>query len=401
MYKSNLVFYHSRILMKEGTSLMKEQNEALLSSYTLPNGIQLKNRIVMAPMTNFSSNPDGTVTDAEVNYYARRSKGASMVITACTYVTPNGKGFNGEFGADTDEMIPSLRKLATNIKDQGAKAVLQIFHGGRMCPPELVPNGEIVSASDVPAEKGGVSTDEPDVKPRPLTETEVEEIIHAFGETTRRAIEAGFDGVEIHGANGYLIQQFFSPHSNRRDDRFGGSLEKRMTFPLAIVDSVKKAVQEHAKTPFIVGYRFSPEEPETPGITMDETLVLVDALSEKGLDYLHVSLMDFFSTPRRGVEDLTKTRIDYLKETINNRVPVIGVGSIYTAEDARNAFESGIPLLALGRELIIDPDWVQKIAEGKEADIVTKIDKDKQEELVIPDPLWNAIINTPGWFPGV
>ena len=380
---------------------MKEQNEALLSSYTLPNGIQLKNRIVMAPMTNFSSNPDGTVTDAEVNYYARRSKGVSMVITACTYVTPNGKGFHGEFGADTDEMIPSLRKLATNIKDQGAKAVLQIFHGGRMCPPELVPNGEIVSASDVPAEKGGVSTDEPDVKPRPLTETEVEEIIHAFGETTRRAIEAGFDGVEIHGANGYLIQQFFSPHSNRRDDRFGGSLEKRMTFPLAIVDSVKKAVQEHAKTPFIVGYRFSPEEPETPGITMDETLVLVDALSEKGLDYLHVSLMDFFSTPRRGVEDLTKTRIDYLKETINNRVPVIGVGSIYTAEDARNAFESGIPLLALGRELIIDPDWVQKIAEGKEADIVTKIDKDKQEELVIPDPLWNAIINTPGWFPGV
>ncbi|WP_226529891.1 NADH-dependent flavin oxidoreductase [Metabacillus niabensis] len=380
---------------------MKEQNEALLSSYTLPNGIQLKNRIVMAPMTNFSSNSDGTVTDAEVNYYARRSKGVSMVITACTYVTPNGKGFHGEFGADTDEMIPSLKKLATSIKDQGAKAVLQIFHGGRMCPPELVPTGEIVSASDIPAEKGGVSTDEPDVKPRPLTEAEVEEIIHAFGETTRRAIEAGFDGVEIHGANGYLIQQFFSPHSNRRDDRFGGSLEKRMTFPLAVVDSVKKAVQEHAKNPFIVGYRFSPEEPETPGITMDETLVLVDALSEKGLDYLHVSLMEFFSTPRRGVEDLTKTRIDYLKETINNRVPLIGVGSIYTAEDARNAFASGIPLLALGRELIIDPDWVQKIAEGKEAEIVTKIDKDKQEELVIPDPLWNAIINTPGWFPGV
>ncbi|MCV9887928.1 NADH-dependent flavin oxidoreductase [Metabacillus halosaccharovorans] len=380
---------------------MKEQNEALLSSYTLPNGIQLKNRIVMAPMTNFSSNSDGTVTDAEVNYYARRSKGVSMVVTACTYVTPNGKGFHGEFGADTDEMIPSLKKLATSIKDQGAKAVLQIFHGGRMCPPELVPNGEIVSASDIPAEKGGVSTDEPDIKPRSLTETEVEEIIHAFGETTRRAIEAGFDGVEIHGANGYLIQQFFSPHSNRREDRFGGSLEKRMTFPLAVVDSVKKAVQEHAKTPFIVGYRFSPEEPETPGITMDETLVLVDALSDKGLDYLHVSLMDFFSTPRRGVEDLTKTRIDYLKETINNRVPLIGVGSIYTAEDARNAFASGIPLLALGRELIIDPDWVQKIAEGKEAEIVTKIDKDKQEELVIPDPLWNAIINTPGWFPGV
>lgn len=380
---------------------MNPDNEPLLSTYTLPNGVELKNRIAMAPMTNFSSNPDGSVTDAEVNYYARRSKGVSMVITACTYVTPNGKGFHGEFGADHDGMIPSLKQLAEAIKEQGAKAVLQIFHGGRMCPPELVPNGEIVSASDVPAEKGGVSTDEPDVKPRALTEAEVEEIIDAFGETTRRAIEAGFDGVEIHGANGYLIQQFFSPHSNRREDRFGGSLEKRMAFPLAIVDEIKKTVKEHAKAPFIVGYRFSPEEPETPGITMGDTLKLVDALAGKGLDYLHVSLNDFFSAPRRGVEDLTKTRIDYLLETIDNRVPLIGVGSIYSAEDARKAFKSGVPLLALGRELIIDPDWVQKVQEGKEAEIVTQLDKSKQEELVIPDPLWNAIVNTPGWFPGV
>lgn len=380
---------------------MNKNNEGLLSTFTFSNGIELKNRLVMAPMTNFSSNQDGTVTEEEVKYYARRSNGVSMVITACTYVTANGKGFHGEFGADSDEMIPSLKKLAQGIKDQGAKAVLQIFHGGRMCPPELVPNGEIVSASDIPAEQGGVSTEEPDVKPRALTEEEVEGIIDAFGETTRRAIEAGFDGVEIHGANGYLIQQFFSPHSNRREDRFGGSLEKRMTFPLAVVDKVKSVVKEHAASPFIVGYRFSPEEPETPGITMDETLSLVDALADKDLDYLHVSLFEFFSKPKRGVEDLEKSRIAYLQETINNRVPLIGVGSIYSAQDAREAFESGVPLLALGRELIIDPDWVQKLEEGKEDEIVTKLDKEKQEQLVVPDPLWNAIVNTPGWFPGV
>ncbi|USK59833.1 NADH-dependent flavin oxidoreductase [Peribacillus asahii] len=380
---------------------MNKNDQHLLSPYTFANGIELKNRIVMAPMTNFSSNPDGTVTEAEVNYYARRSKGVSMVITACTYVTPNGKGFHGEFGGDSDEMIPSLKQLAKGIKDQGAKAVLQMFHGGRMCPPELVPNGEIVSASDIPAEKGGTSTEEPSVKPRALTESEVEEIILAFGETTRRAIEAGFDGVEIHGANGYLIQQFFSPHSNRREDRFGGSLEKRMAFPLAVVDKVKNVVKEHAQSPFIVGYRFSPEEPETPGITMADTLALVDALADKDLDYLHVSLTEFFSTARRGVDDVNKTRIEYLLETINNRVPLIGVGSIYSADDARKAFETGVPLLALGRELIIDPDWVQKVAEGREDEIVTQIDKSKQEQLVIPDPLWNAIIHTPGWFPGV
>ncbi|WP_099364289.1 NADH-dependent flavin oxidoreductase [Fredinandcohnia onubensis] len=380
---------------------MNADNQFMLSTFTLPNGVELKNRLVMAPMTNFSSNPDGTVSDAEVSYYARRSSGVSMVITACTYVTPNGKGFHGEFAGDKDEMIPSLSQLAKAIKEQGAKAILQIFHGGRMCPPELVPNGDIVSASDVPAVRGGASTEEPDVKPRPLTENEVEEIIKAFGETTRRAIEAGYDGVEIHGANGYLIQQFFSPHSNRREDQYGGNLEKRMTFPLAIVDEVQKVVKEHATPEFIVGYRFSPEEPETPGITMGDTLKLVDKLANKGLTYLHVSLGEFFSTARRGVEDTYKTRIEYLLERINNRIPLIGVGSIYTADDARKAFKTGVPLLALGRELIIDPDWVQKVAEDKENEIVTKIDKTKQKELVIPDPLWNAITNTPGWFPGV
>jgi 2,4-dienoyl-CoA reductase-like NADH-dependent reductase (Old Yellow Enzyme family) len=380
---------------------MNADNQFMLSTFTLPNGVELKNRLVMAPMTNFSSNPDGSVSDAEVSYYARRSSGVSMVITACTYVTPNGKGFHGEFAGDKDEMIPSLSQLAKAIKGQGAKAILQIFHGGRMCPPELVPNGDIVSASDVPAVRGGASTEEPDVKPRPLTENEVEEIIKAFGETTRRAIEAGYDGVEIHGANGYLIQQFFSPHSNRREDQYGGSLEKRMTFPLAVVDEVQRIVKEHATPEFIVGYRFSSEEPETPGITMGDTLKLVDTLANKGLTYLHVSLGEFFSTARRGVEDTNKTRIEYLLETINNRVPLIGVGSIYTADDARKAFKTGVPLLALGRELIIDPDWVQKVAEDKENEIVTKIDKTKQKELVIPDPLWNAIIHTPGWFPGV
>lgn len=373
---------------------MNSKYDELLSPYTFKNGVELKNRIIMAPMTNFSSDEQGNVTDAEVNYYARRSKDVSMVITACTYVTPDGKGFPGEFGGDSDEMIPSLERLAKGIKDQGAKAVLQIFHGGVQCPPDLVPDGDVVSAIDVMGENG-------EKKARALTAAEIENIIEAFGETTRRAIEAGYDGVEIHGANGYLIHQFFSPLTNQREDRFGGSIEKRMTFPLAIVDKVKSVVEEHADPSFLVGYRFSPEEPEDNGFTMGDTLTLVDALADKELDYLHVSLFDFFSKPRRGVEDLEKTRIDYLLETIGDRTPLIGVGSIYSAKDAHKAFGSGVPLLALGRELIIDPNWVKKIKEGREDDIVTEIDKGKQEELVVPDPLWNAIVNTPGWFPGV
>ncbi|MBT2658035.1 NADH-dependent flavin oxidoreductase [Bacillus sp. ISL-18] len=373
---------------------MNSKYAPLFESFTFPSGVEVKNRIVMAPMTNFSSNPDGTVTDAEVSYYARRSGGVGMVVTACTYVTANGKGFQGEFGGDSDELIPSLQQLATGIKEQGAKAVLQIFHGGRQCPPELVPNGEIVSASPVPVEGKGKPV------PKELTDQEIEAIIHDFGETTRRAIEAGYDGVEIHGANGYLIQQFFSPHTNRRDDRWGGSSEKRLTFPLAVVDEVKKVAAEHAKDPFIIGYRFSPEEPETPGITMAETFVLIDALAKKNLDYLHVSLQEFWSKPRRGVED-SRSRIEIIQERVGDKVPVIGVGSLYTADDVLKACQSGVPFIAMGRELIIDPDWVQKVKEGREAEIETKIDKSKQQELVVPDPLWQAIIHSPGWFPGI
>ena len=366
----------------------------LFQPITLRSGIQLDNRVVMAPMTTFSANPDGTVSDEEVAYYSRRSNGVGMVVTACAYVTPNGKGFQGEFGSDRDNLIPSLRRIASAIKEQGAKAVLQIFHGGRMCPPELVPDGEIVSASAVPAEQGVVS----DQVPRALTETEIQSIIRDFGESTRRAIEAGFDGVEIHGANGYLIQQFFSPHSNRREDQYGGSLEKRLSFPIAVVDEVKKVVAKHAKQPFLVGYRFSPEEPETPGITMADTLALVDVLASKELDYLHVSLMEFWSTPRRGVED-SRSRLEIIQERVGESVPVIGVGSIYTADDALKAIQSGVSMIAIGRGLIIDPDWVEKVKQGKESEIEIKLKKDAQSRLVVPDPLWQVIVNTPGWFP--
>ncbi|ANE48839.1 NADH-dependent flavin oxidoreductase [Paenibacillus swuensis] len=371
---------------------MNSKFQPLFEKLTLRNGRELKNRVVMAPMTNFASHEDGTVSQDELKYYARRSGGAGMVITACTYVTPNGKGFPGEFGGHSDEMIESLRSLAATIKEQGAAAVLQIFHGGRSCPANLVPDGDVVSASAIPAEAEGAVT------PRELTEAEVDEIIKAFGDTTRRAIQAGFDGVEIHGANGYLVQQFFSPHSNRRTDRFGGSLEKRMTFPLAIVEEVKKVVAAEADPSFIVGYRFSPEEPETPGITMEDTAALVNALAEQQLDYLHISLMEIDSKARRGA-DPSRTRLELVLETIAGRTPLIGVGSIHTPDEAVAALESGSAMVALGRELIMEPDWVEKVQQGREAEIRTTVSKDDQAELVVPDALWAAIINSPGWFP--
>ncbi|MNO62754.1 NADH oxidase [compost metagenome] len=372
---------------------MEMKYNPLFESFAFRSGVEVENRVVMAPMTNWSSNLDGTVSDAEVDYYIRRSGGVGMVITACTYVSPNGQGFHGEFAGDRDEMIPSLHRLATAIKDRGSKAVLQIFHGGRLCPPELVPNGEVVSSSAVATENG--------ILPRALTDEEIVGIIHDFGETTRRAIEAGYDGVEIHGANNYLIHQFFSAHTNRREDRWGGSIEKRLAFPLAIVDTVKEVVAKYANRPFLVGYRFSPEEPEELGLTMEDTFVLLDALAEKELDYIHVSTLDFWSTPRRGVEVDGRSRMEFIRDHLDGRVPIIGVGSIHTADEALKALAMDIPLIALGRELIMEPDWVEKVQAGRADDIATTISTDAQEQLVIPDPLWQGIIKNTGWFPVV
>lgn len=371
---------------------MNPKYEFAFKPYTFRSGVEVKNRIVMAPMTTTASHENGEVSDEEVAYYQERAGGVGAVITACTYVTRDGKGFPGEFGADSDSLIPSLRRVATAIQDKGSKAILQIFHGGRECPPEELPDRQPIAPSPVAAER------EDAVVPREMTTDEITEIVKSFGEATRRAIEAGFDGVEIHGANGYLIQQFFSPHSNRREDRWGGTLEKRLTFPMAVVDEVKKVVSTHAKEPFIIGYRFSPEEPETPGITMADTLELVDALADKNLDYLHVSLMDFWSTPRRGVDD-NRPRIEIIQERVGARVPVIGVGMLRTPDEVMEALRTGVHLVALGRELIVEPHWVQKIEAGEEEKIRTTLSKEDKKELAISNQMWDYYTSIPGWLP--
>ncbi len=222
----------------------------LLEKFTLGKGVTLRNRIVMAPMTTWAGNNDGTVSLDEEAYYRRRVQDIGLVITGCTHVQENGIGFSGEFAAYDDKFIPGLKRLAAAAKSGGAPAILQIFHAGVKTSPELV--SDIVAASAVPGDAGPFA---PSVIPRELTCTEVETVIQAFGEATRRAIEAGFNGVELHGAHGFLLQNFFSPHSNRRDDQWGGSLENRMRFPLSVIESVRKTIAEHTTNPFLIGVR--------------------------------------------------------------------------------------------------------------------------------------------------
>ncbi len=373
---------------------MNTKYEPIFQSFTFPSGVDVKNRIMIAPMTHFSSQPNGEVSEQELPYYAERSGGVGAVITACAYVSIDGKGFDDQFSVDDDSFIPGLRKLAEAIQAKGSKAILQIYHGGRQSPPALLPDGQPVSASAVASEGEGQPV------PREMTEIEINHTIKAFGDATRRAIEAGFDGVEIHGANTYLLQQFFSPHSNRREDQWGGSLEKRMNFPLAVVDSVKKAVADHAKKPFIVGYRISPEEGSNPGITLEDTLQFVDKLADQELDYLHVSVNHFWNGSFRD-KSQSQSRIVKIHEKVGSRVPVVGVGSLHTPDEVVEALETGVPLIALGRELLMEPKWIEKIQAGQENQIRTTLSKKDQKELVIPDPLWERLIGMEGWLPVV
>ncbi|WP_313467818.1 NADH-dependent flavin oxidoreductase, partial [Carnobacterium sp.] len=261
---------------------MNPKYSKLFEPFTFSSGVTIDNRIIMAPMTTNSSFENGMVTTDEHNYYKRRAAGLGAVITSCAQVMENG--FAGSLSAASDNRVESLSKLAKTIQSTGAKAILQIFHVGRMGTSRTLRGEQPVSASAVPALRDFSET------PRALSDEEVRELVTAYGEATRRAIQAGFDGVELHGANTYLIQQFFSPHSNRRDDFWGGTLEKRMNFPLAVVQAAKEAVKTYARKPFILGYRISPEEMEEPGITLDDTLQLVVKLKNQGLDYLHVSV---------------------------------------------------------------------------------------------------------------
>lgn len=365
----------------------------MLKEFKLNENVVLRNRIVVAPMVTWAANDDLTVSKAEAEYYSARSKGAGMVITGCTFFEPNGQVFEKEFYAGSDEYIPSLRLLSNSIKSQGAKAILQIYHGGRLAIPG---KGPLMSASAVKPTYNAYRMKVEMEEPKEMTYDEIHNFIKGFYNTIRRAIEAGFDGIEIHGANAHLIQQFFSGESNRRTDDWGGSREKRLKLPLEIIKAANKAKQEFASDDFIIGYRLSPEETEENGITLDDTLFLVDRLADEPIDYLHVALYHYKSTSERDSND---KRIigKLLSDKINGRKPLIGVGSILSKEDAEDALQNvGYDMIALGRIMVTDPDWVYKIA--NDLKVETAIDLDNYQEKKIPEGLINVIKSVPGWF---
>lgn len=350
-----------------------------MKPFHFANSATLQNRIVMAPMTMQSSFFDGTVSDDEVKFFRMRS-GVGMVIVETANVDADGKGFEGELSVAEDRFIPGLRKIANAIHTNGSKAILQIFDAGRKTTRAILRGHQPHSASAVAPHR------DPNNVPKALTEDEIEEIIKDFGEATRRAATAGFDGVEIHGANTYLIQQFFSPHSNRRTDKWGGDVYQRMAFPKAVIAEVKKAADQYAPKDFIIGYRFSPEELSKPGITIDDTLKLVDMLSDQPIDYLHSSMGNHKRTSLIHKDDPETLNSKILK-TINGRKPLIEVGNIQTPADAEEALNEGASLAAIGRELLREPNWVEKVAAGDEKSIRYQLSPSDMDLVGLPGGL--------------
>ena len=370
---------------------MNPKYAPLFQTYTLNNGVTIKNRLVVAPMTHFGSQADGLISDQERTFLNNRAGDMGLFITAATLVQKDGKAFHGQPEATGEHCLDSLKETAQILQQQGAKAILQIHHGGSKAIDDLLDGLDKISASASETEHA-----------REATAEEVEVLIASYAQAADLALRAGFDGVEIHGANGYLIQQFYSAQSNRRNDQWGGSLENRMRFPLAVVDAVVAVREKHQRNDFIIGYRFSPEEPGDDGLTMTETGALIDALVQKPLQYLHVSLWEFDKKIRRG-GDTAQTRMQFIHERINGKLPLIGVGNLFTADQILAAYETGwAEFIALGKTVMINPHIATQIREGREDEIETQLDPTRADHYGLPDTLWGfSSSGTQSWLPPV
>ena len=370
---------------------MNPKYAPLFQPFTLNNGVTIKNRLVVAPMTHFGSQADGLISDQERTFLSNRAGDMGLFITAATLVQKDGKAFHGQPEATGEHCLDSLKETAQILQQQGAKAILQIHHGGSKAIDELLDGLDKISASASEAEHA-----------REATSEEVEALIASYAQAADLALRAGFDGVEIHGANTYLIQQFYSAQSNRRNDQWGGSLENRMRFPLAVIDAVVAVREKHQRDDFIIGYRFSPEEPGDNGLTMIETGALIDALVQKPLQYLHVSLWEFDKKIRRG-GDTAQTRMQFIHERINGKLPLIGVGNLFTADQILAAYETGwAEFIALGKTVMINPHIATQIREGRENEIETQLDPTRADHYGLPDTLWGfASSGTQSWLPPV
>jgi len=327
--------------------------------------MELRNRIVMPAMGTNYADQNGAVTDRLLNYYTERAKGGvGMVIIEVTCVdSPIGKTIANQLSIHDDSLMPGLKALASSIQGQGAKAAVQLHHAGRRAHSKIT-GLQPVAASAIACYGGEI--------PRELTEKEIEETVEKFVQGARRAKEAGFDGVEVHCAHGYLIQQFLSPLTNKRTDAYGGDLQDRTKFAYQVLLQIRMAVGEN----YPLWARISGDEFIPGGLTLQEGKIIARELQKAGANLVHVSAggtpssaEEYMAQKNTSIPDMSFPRGCFvhlaqgIKESVN--IPVIAVGRINEPHFAEEILRQGkADLVAMGRALIADPETPRKIKEG-------------------------------------
>lgn len=344
---------------------MVTQFKLLFSPLTIKE-VTFRNRIVMPAMNNNFANSDGSVSDQYRDYYVERGRGgAALIINSPAYVDPAARKRAGGILLHDDRLIPQMKVFTDAIHATGARVFQQLNHNGRLLSSsrdlKTAVTVEPIGPSAVPRLLTGVV-------PRAMTEEEIGHMVEMFAQTARRAKEAGFDGVELHGAHGYLINQFFSLYTNRRTDSYGGSLENRMRFPIEIY----RRVRELTGSNFLVSYRITAREYVPIETPFEDTIVFAQRLAREGVDMLHVTagsgetpatilkIGPPGSTPRGCYADFAAA----IKTEV--AIPVIAVARINTPEIAEEILEKKkADLVATGRALICDPHWPEKAQRGE------------------------------------
>ncbi|EED34151.1 NADH:flavin oxidoreductase/nadh oxidase family protein [Luminiphilus syltensis NOR5-1B] len=311
---------------------------------TLAHGPAWRNRFMLAALTNLQSAEDGVLSDDEYHWLTLRAEGGFGAVSTCAaHVRQRGIGFPGQLGIWDDRHLDGLTRLADKLNQEGAHSIVQLHHAGMRTPHDLI-EGKPECPSD---------NDEFGAKAMPADD--VEQLKDDFVTAARRAAKAGFDGVELHAAHGYILGQFLSSEINQRDDHYGGSLENRARILFDLVERVRDV----APADFSLGVRLSPER---FGMQLDEVVEVARRLCADGLiDYIDLSLWDVFKTPADAESD-EKTLLEFFTELDRRHVKLGGAGKIYNAADAQRALDSGLDFIILGRGAILHHDFPQQVA---------------------------------------
>ncbi len=320
--------------------------DALFAPLAFAHGPAMKNRFALAPLTNLQSHPDGRLSDDEFRWLTFRAKGGfGLTMTCAAHVQRQGQGFPGQLGVWSDIHLDGLSRLAEAIKTEDSVAIVQLHHAGMRSPAALIGEKPLCPSDN---EKTGA---------RAMTEAEVEGLIEDFIAAAVRSEQAGFDGVELHGAHGYVLAQFLSPEINLRGDRFGGSLENRAR----IVFEIIKGVRARCRADFSLGLRLSPER---FGLQLAEIRQLAGELLRQGqLDYLAMSLWDVMKEPAEE-EFHGRSLMSYFTELERGHTRLGVAGKITRPADALHCLAAGCDFVFVGRAAILHHDYPRRLSDN-------------------------------------